>query len=59
MGWCCSSEDASVGEFIEKPSSDRRAVSLISAGAYVLEREILDLIPPGRNVSIEREVWPS
>ena len=32
--------------------------NLISAGAYVLEREILDLVPPGRNVSIEREVWP-
>ena len=24
----------------------------------MLEREILDLVPPGRNVSIEREVWP-
>jgi mannose-1-phosphate guanylyltransferase len=32
--------------------------NLISAGAYVLEREILELIPPERNVSIEREVWP-
>ena len=28
------------------------------AGAYVLERAVLDLIPPDRNVSIEREVWP-
>ena len=32
--------------------------NLISAGAYVLEREILELVPPDRNVSIEREVWP-
>jgi mannose-1-phosphate guanylyltransferase len=32
--------------------------NLISAGAYVLERDILDLVPPDRNVSIEREVWP-
>ncbi len=30
----------------------------ISAGAYVLERSVLDLIPPGREVSIEREVFP-
>jgi mannose-1-phosphate guanylyltransferase len=30
----------------------------ISAGAYVLERGILDLIPPGKEVSIEREVFP-
>ena len=32
--------------------------NLISAGAYVLEREVLELVPPDRNVSIEREVWP-
>jgi mannose-1-phosphate guanylyltransferase len=30
----------------------------INAGAYVLEREVLDLIPPGRQFSIEREVFP-
>jgi mannose-1-phosphate guanylyltransferase len=51
-------EDRSVREFVEKPSSDRVASNLISAGAYVLERGILDLVPPDRNVSIEREVWP-
>ena len=36
----------------------RSTTNLISAGAYVLEREILELVPPDRNVSIEREVWP-
>ena len=52
-------EDRSVREFIEKPSPDRRSTTnLISAGAYVLEREILELVPADRNVSIEREVWP-
>lgn len=30
----------------------------INAGAYVLERSVLELIPPGREVSIEREVFP-
>ena len=30
----------------------------INAGAYVLERSVLDLIPAGREVSIEREVFP-
>jgi len=30
----------------------------INAGAYFLERSVLDLIPPGREVSIEREVFP-
>jgi mannose-1-phosphate guanylyltransferase len=51
-------EDRSVRDFVEKPSSDAIDTNLISAGAYVLEREILELVPPERNVSIEREVWP-
>jgi mannose-1-phosphate guanylyltransferase len=51
-------EDRSVRGFVEKPSSDAVDTNLISAGAYVLEREILELVAPGQNVSIEREVWP-
>jgi mannose-1-phosphate guanylyltransferase len=50
--------DGSVKEFVEKPSADEIDTNLISAGAYVLERDVVDLIPPGRNVSIEREIWP-
>jgi mannose-1-phosphate guanylyltransferase len=53
-------EDATVEEFLEKPSPDAVLdTNLISAGAYVLERSVLDLIAPDRNVSIEREVWPA
>jgi mannose-1-phosphate guanylyltransferase len=51
-------EDRSVRDFVEKPSIDAIDTNLISAGAYVLQREILELVPPDRNVSIEREVWP-
>src|SRR4051794_12206907 len=51
-------EDGAVREFVEKPSSDQIDTNLISAGAYVLERSILDLVEPDKNVSIEREVWP-
>jgi mannose-1-phosphate guanylyltransferase len=50
--------DRAVKEFVEKPSADQIDTKLISAGAYVLERAVLDLIPPDRNVSIEREIWP-
>ncbi len=43
-------------------SSSRRpgeaAPGEINAGAYFLERSVLDLIPPEREVSIEREVFP-
>jgi len=51
-------ENNSVREFVEKPSADQIDTNLISAGAYVLERDILDLIQPDRAVSIEREIWP-
>jgi mannose-1-phosphate guanylyltransferase len=51
-------EDRSVRDFVEKPSPDAIDTNLISAGAYVLQREILGLVPADRNVSIEREVWP-
>jgi mannose-1-phosphate guanylyltransferase len=51
-------DDHAVKEFVEKPSADQIDTKLISAGAYVLERSILDRIAPDRNVSIEREVWP-
>ncbi|MCD6726349.1 MAG: NDP-sugar synthase [Solirubrobacteraceae bacterium] len=44
--------------FLEKPEPHEIDTNLISAGAYVLERDVLDLIAPGRGVSIEREVWP-
>src|SRR5215211_2449595 len=50
--------DRAVTEFVEKPPADQIDTNLISAGAYVLERSVLDLIPPDQNVSIEREVWP-
>jgi mannose-1-phosphate guanylyltransferase len=44
--------------FLEKPTPDEVDTDEISAGAYVVERGVVDLIPPGRMVSIEREVFP-
>jgi mannose-1-phosphate guanylyltransferase len=51
-------EDRAIGDFVEKPSSDQIDTNLISAGAYVLQRDVLELVAPEKNVSIEREVWP-
>jgi mannose-1-phosphate guanylyltransferase len=48
--------DGEVTEFVEK--TGERVPGEINAGAYLLERSVLDLIPPGREVSIEREVFP-
>lgn len=43
-------------EFSEK--TGRPEPGEVNAGAYVLERSVLDLIPPGEEVSIERDVFP-
>ncbi len=58
FGLVRTTEDRAVTEFVEKPSPDQIDTNLISAGAYVLERDVVDLIEPDRNVSIEREIWP-
>lgn len=48
-----------IAEFVEKPSRPELAPSrLINAGAYVLERRVLDLIPRGKLVSLEKEIFP-
>jgi mannose-1-phosphate guanylyltransferase len=47
-----------VKKFVEKPGSDEVRTSLINAGIYVLEREVLHMIPRGKEVSIERDVFP-
>jgi mannose-1-phosphate guanylyltransferase len=50
--------DGRVESFLEKPRPEEIDTDLINAGFYVLEPEVLDLIPDGRAVSIEREVFP-
>jgi mannose-1-phosphate guanylyltransferase len=50
-------EDGRVLEFREK-SPGPAPTNRINAGAYVLERSVVDLIPAGRAVSFEREVFP-
>jgi mannose-1-phosphate guanylyltransferase len=49
-------EDGRVLEFLEK--TGEAVPGEINAGAYVLERSVLDLVPPGAACSIEREVFP-
>jgi mannose-1-phosphate guanylyltransferase len=50
--------DGEVLGFLEKPEPAEIDTDEVSAGAYVLESSVLDLIPAGRAVSIEREVFP-
>jgi len=51
-------EDGAVTEFLEK-SPGPAPTNRINAGAYVIEREVVERIPAGRAVSFEREVFPS
>jgi len=47
-----------VSAFVEKPPRDEAPTNEINAGTYLLERSVLDAIPAGRAVSIERETFP-
>lgn len=48
-----------ISAFVEKPPRETAPTNEINAGTYLFEREILDVIPAGRNVSIERETFPA
>jgi mannose-1-phosphate guanylyltransferase len=50
--------DGRVSSFLEKPRPEEIDTDLINAGLYVLEPDVLDLIPSGHAVSIERDVFP-
>jgi mannose-1-phosphate guanylyltransferase len=50
--------DGRVRRFLEKPGWDEVTTNTINAGVYVLERELLDLIPKGQAYSMEREFFP-
>jgi mannose-1-phosphate guanylyltransferase len=51
-------EDGRVTEFVEKPAPDQIDTRNISAGAYVLERSVLDMLEHEQPASIERDVFP-
>ncbi|ETB44178.1 GDP-mannose pyrophosphorylase, partial [Mycobacterium avium subsp. paratuberculosis 11-1786] len=54
---CVTTEDGRVTAFLEKtqdPPTDQ-----INAGCYVFARRVIDRIPRGREVSVEREVFPA
>ncbi|WP_406268716.1 NDP-sugar synthase [Streptomyces sp. NBC_00191] len=51
--------DGRVRAFLEKPQTPEEIVTdQINAGAYVFRRSVIDAIPVGRPVSVERETFP-
>jgi mannose-1-phosphate guanylyltransferase len=56
FGLVHSDGEGAVLEFLEKTGES--VPGEVNAGMYVLERSVLELIPPGEEVSIERDVFP-
>jgi mannose-1-phosphate guanylyltransferase len=52
-------EHGRVEAFVEKPPRDDAPTDLINAGFYVLEPSVIERIPPGARVNIERETFPA
>lgn len=51
--------DGRVLQFLEKPSTPEEIVTdQVNAGCYVFRRSLIDSIPTGRPVSVERETFP-
>ena len=51
-------DQGKVVAFVEKPAPGTVGPSYINAGTYVLEPSVLDHIPAGERISIERQVFP-
>ena len=51
--------DGRVEAFVEKPPPGEAPTNWINAGTYVLEPSVLDRIPAGQRVSIERQTFPA
>jgi mannose-1-phosphate guanylyltransferase len=57
-GVVVTAADGAVTAFVEKPAPGTAPANTINAGTYVVEPGVLDLIPDGRAVSVEYEVFP-
>ncbi len=51
-------DDSKILKFQEKPEPWEAFSNTINAGHYILEPEVLELIPEGKKVSLEREIFP-
>lgn len=52
-------DDGAIQAFVEKPAPGTAPSNLINAGTYVFEPSVLDRIPSGERVSIERNTFPA
>ena len=59
FGIVITREDGSIERFLEKPTWGQVFSDTINTGIYVLEPEIFDYIPAGRQVDFSEEVFPA
>jgi mannose-1-phosphate guanylyltransferase len=59
FGVVVTDDNGKVQAFIEKPAREDAPTNLINAGTYVFEPSVIDRIPAGKEVSIERETFPA
>ncbi len=52
-------EEGWVRRFVEKPAPGETTSRVINAGTYVLEPSVIERIPAGQKISIERVVFPA
>ncbi len=58
FGLVITDENGKITKFIEKPKAEEIVSDTINAGVYVFQPEVLEEIPPGKNVSVEKETFP-
>jgi len=51
-------KDGEILQFQEKPEKGTELSNLINAGTYLLEPDILEMIPSNQKISIERDIYP-
>jgi NDP-sugar pyrophosphorylase family protein len=57
-GLVFTDRDGKVERFLEKPSPEEATVNTINAGVYVLNRDVMDDIPPATVYTFEKGLYP-
>jgi len=50
--------EGKVKQFLEKPNQEEITTNLINAGVYIIEPNIMDMVPAGKKYSFERGLFP-
>lgn len=59
FGCVVHDQSGQISAFVEKPPKEDAPTDEVNAGTYILERDVFAYIPAGRNVSIERDTFPT